>query len=362
MLKCLFIMIFIFPDTADAPKWRCFLKYITPRHFFITLIPASFCDLKRLIVNRENILDSSNKSVQIIDEVDCLELLKEQSSVGGVIPSDITEEDVSFSTTFSERTSTSSPVTQRAKSISSSCQLQRFASTSSNLSSRSSSIAYDRKSVTPKQANYNNLNEKKISAKLSSDAQQHSSVNDSIKKADELKRQRYKSGPSASTLIQPSLEAFDESLEPRRGRAFSLHSSADGSSSQKPSRSSMSALSSAEKNSSICNKERKEMWTSPEGEKLRRRNVSLPSKCHADMTGNRGFNSKSFSVEMMKEDASGIGSQIALYGDAETSFHSSSIESAFQQPDHDPVYGSVVLPIYCFDCRLGHIVDHYLSA
>ena len=46
---------------SDVPKWRCFVKAISPTHLVLTILPASFHDLKSLILN-EDVLSSNTSS------------------------------------------------------------------------------------------------------------------------------------------------------------------------------------------------------------------------------------------------------------------------------------------------------------
>ena len=48
-------------DCSDVPKWRCFVKAISPTHLVLTILPASFQDLKSLILH-EDVLSSNSSS------------------------------------------------------------------------------------------------------------------------------------------------------------------------------------------------------------------------------------------------------------------------------------------------------------
>ena len=46
----------------SAPKWRCFVKAVSPTHLVLTLLPASFHDLKALVVTEEVMAASSSST------------------------------------------------------------------------------------------------------------------------------------------------------------------------------------------------------------------------------------------------------------------------------------------------------------
>ena len=50
--------------SSDVPKWRCFVKAISPTHLVLTILPASFQDLKSLILH-EDVLSSSASSTYV---------------------------------------------------------------------------------------------------------------------------------------------------------------------------------------------------------------------------------------------------------------------------------------------------------
>ena len=49
---------------SDVPKWRCFVKAISPTHLVLTILPASFQDLKSLILH-EDVLSSNTSSTYV---------------------------------------------------------------------------------------------------------------------------------------------------------------------------------------------------------------------------------------------------------------------------------------------------------
>lgn len=51
---------------SEPPKWRCFLRGISGNHLLITLLPASYKDLKLLLVRRANISDASNLALKML--------------------------------------------------------------------------------------------------------------------------------------------------------------------------------------------------------------------------------------------------------------------------------------------------------
>ena len=51
-------------DCLDVPKWRCFVKAISPTHLVLTILPASFQDLKSLILH-EDVLSANTSSTYV---------------------------------------------------------------------------------------------------------------------------------------------------------------------------------------------------------------------------------------------------------------------------------------------------------
>ena len=52
---------------SSDPKWKCFVKAVSPTHLVLTIIPASFRDLKSLILSEESVAETDSNYVNIIN-------------------------------------------------------------------------------------------------------------------------------------------------------------------------------------------------------------------------------------------------------------------------------------------------------
>jgi len=53
---------------ASDPKWKCFVKAVSPTHLVLTIMPASFKDLKSLTLSEESISNSATNFVNVISK------------------------------------------------------------------------------------------------------------------------------------------------------------------------------------------------------------------------------------------------------------------------------------------------------
>ncbi|KAB7501361.1 hypothetical protein Anas_14465, partial [Armadillidium nasatum] len=325
----------------EVPVWRCFLKFITSKHFLITLLPASFQDLKLLLGRRDNILDENTNFVRMIDKAEHLSNLE-------IL---LLEEPVEFEESSYDKFHRSNEVycgvTQSEKKNPSSYQQQSFTSTSSTISSRSSSAKQD---ATDKV----HVNKSQEKCHASRQLFQYN-----VPQTEEaIKRTRFRSGPALGNQMSYPFEPLEQSLEyiePRRGRAYSLHSNTDAAPSKKGKISLATTPTKEEKISFVGLENNQESYPFSSGnEKLRKRNISMPSKCHKEM-GTRTIYNKSLSVEAMKENEL----HSFLFSDRDSTIPPT-LESS-QLTNHDPIYGSIVLPIYCFDCKLETIIKQFVN-
>lgn len=324
----------------EVPVWRCFLKFITSKHFLITLLPASFQDLKLLLGRRDNILDENTNFVKMIDKAEHLSNLE-------IL---LLEEPVEFEESSYDkfhRNEVYCGVTQSEKKNPSSYQQQSFTSTSSTISSRSSSAKQD---ATDKV----HVNKSQEKCHASRQLFQYN-----VPQTEEaIKRTRFRSGPALGNQMSYPFEPLEQSLEyiePRRGRAYSLHSNTDAAPSKKGKISLATTPTKEEKISFVGLENNQESYPFSSGnEKLRKRNISMPSKCHKEM-GARTIYNKSYSVEAMKENEL----HSFLFSDRDSTIPPT-LESS-QLTNHDPIYGSIVLPIYCFDCKLETIIKQFVN-
>lgn len=274
-------------------------------------------------------MDERTKAIQLVDKPEDMTIMEIMDKINETCL-----------TTPSDRVTFASAATHKDKMTSPSSQHQHsFTSTSS---CRSSSIPQD-------------------PSENSGSLRQTFSANEASKLTDEeSKRIRYRSGPPLSTHLPcPPMEPI-ETLEypgPRRERAFSLHSNLESGPPKRPSRPSFSAHTREERVANAGPRERTETWTTVGSEKYRKRNISMPSKCHKEM-GSKTIHSKCLSAEAMKENEA----QTPIFQDANSTLLSSATDSSQQTaPSHIPLYGSATLPVYCFDCRLGSFVNQFLN-
>ena len=58
-----------YPDVENnEPKWKCFVKAVSPTHLVLTILPASFKDLKSMILTEENVQDKDSHFVNITEK------------------------------------------------------------------------------------------------------------------------------------------------------------------------------------------------------------------------------------------------------------------------------------------------------
>ncbi|XP_047479590.1 KICSTOR complex protein SZT2-like isoform X5 [Penaeus chinensis] len=295
---------------SDPPKWRCFLKGVSNNHLLITLLPASYHDLKLLLVKRANISDATNKAIRLIPGTEnILDLDTETNTTdqpqGGVT----SEQQVSLESSNSSLTHLTSPSLPPPTPT----------------SSRSSTMFMESgDNITP--------------------------------------RVRYRSGPVPPTHSQPVQQIISDSI---RERASSFHVSRDRCSSFGQSES----VAERNRTGSIDSPTKEPQCDPPpvasptdHGRKIY---ISMPSKSHS---GVFDTSSKSMSTEAIRSDDSclplhlrGQGTVNECEGICRVPSADESTSAVPASPCHKPIFGAVMLPIYIYDCKLSSITTQLVN-
>lgn len=295
---------------SDPPKWRCFLKGVSNSHLLITLLPASYHDLKLLLVKRANISDASNKAIRLIPGTEnILDLDTETNTTdqpqGGVT----SEQQVSLESSNSSLTHLTSPSLPPPTPT----------------SSRSSTMFVE--------SGDNNT-----------------------------PRVRYRSGPVPPTHSQPVQQIISDSI---RERASSFHVSRDRCSSFGQSES----VAERNRTGSIDSPTKEPQCDPPPvaspTDHARKIYISMPSKSH---TGIFDASSKSMSTEALRSDDSclplhlrGQGAVNECDGICRVPSADESVSAVPASPCHKPLFGAVMLPIYIYDCKLSSITTQLVN-
>lgn len=301
---------------ADPPKWRCFLKGVSHNHLLVTLLPASYHDLKLLLVKRANITDTDNLALKLV-------------------PSSENELDLDTETNTTDQPP-AGPLSEQQASLES--------STSSLTHMTSPSLP----PPTPTNSRSTTM-----------------SANDASEPT--LSRVRYKSGPVARTTSQPIQPVFSDSLI--RERASSFHVSRERCNSF-----GQGAKSAAERNrtGSVDSPTKEPRYDPPPpavspNEHVRKRYISMPSKSHV---GAFTPATKSISTEGLRNEegcvpllqaGGGTGEGEAADVARRVSSVDDSSSTVPPAPCHKPLYGAVTLPIYVYDCRLSSVTAQLIN-
>ncbi|CAG2053923.1 unnamed protein product [Timema podura] len=72
-------------DSSSIPMWRCFLKGISITHVMLTFVPASFSDVKKLMITEDSIRGQCSQAVRLVlpQENDVLETERKQEELFG---------------------------------------------------------------------------------------------------------------------------------------------------------------------------------------------------------------------------------------------------------------------------------------
>nr|CAD7456856.1 unnamed protein product [Timema tahoe] len=72
-------------DSSSIPMWRCFLKGISITHVMLTFVPASFSDVKKLMITEDSIRGQCSQAVRLVlpQENDVLEAERKQEELFG---------------------------------------------------------------------------------------------------------------------------------------------------------------------------------------------------------------------------------------------------------------------------------------
>ncbi|XP_042227057.1 KICSTOR complex protein SZT2-like isoform X3 [Homarus americanus] len=299
---------------SDPPKWRCFLKGVSTNHLLITLVPASYHDLKLLLVKRANITETNNMALKLVPNSENVFDLDTETNTTDQPPTGLMSEQlVSLESSTSSLTHMTSPSLPPP--------------TPTN--SRSATMSVD-----------------EVGERTPS-------------------RVRYKSGPVSQTTSQQVQSVFFDSV--LRERASSFHVSRERCSSFGQG----GAGAERNRTGSVDSPTKEPQYDVPKitspNEQVKRRYISMPSKSY---TGMFDPTTKSMSPEGLRnEDGcvplhlhAGVGGT----GETDSVQRVSSLDestSAMQPPpSHKPMYGAVTLPIYVYDCKLSSIITQLINS
>ncbi|KAK8725752.1 hypothetical protein OTU49_010460, partial [Cherax quadricarinatus] len=297
---------------SDPPKWRCFLKGVSSNHLLITLLPASYYDLKMLLVKRANITETNNMALKLLpNSLNFLDFDTETNTTDQPAAGLMSEQQISFESSTSSLTHMTSPSLPPP--------------TPTNF--RSATVSVD-----------------EVGEPTSS-------------------RIRYKSGPVFQTNSHHVQSVFSDSL--LRERASSFHVSRERCSSFGQ------GAGAAERNrtGSVDSPTKEPQCDVPKvlspNEHIRKTYISMPSKSYSG-----GFDPAvtSMSVEALKTEESFVPMHLqaaAAAGDVDPASRVSNLDEsttiANPPPWHKPLYGAVTLPIYVYDCKLSSITTQLIN-
>lgn len=306
--------VYIFPlgKMTDPPKWRCFLKGVSHNHLLITLLPASYHDLKLLLVKRANITETNNMALKLVPSSEnVLDLDTETNTTDQPLGGPVSEQQISLESSTSSLTHLTSP------------SLPPPTPTNSRSATMSPGEIGDH---TPS-------------------------------------RVRYKSGPVSHTNSQPVQSVFCDSV--LRERASSFHVSRERCSSFGQG----AGRTERNRTGSVDSPTKEPQYDAPEitssNEHVRKRYISMPSKSHI---GTFESATKSMSAEGLRSEEGCVPLHLqADVGAGEVDYvrRVSSIDestSVVQPPSsHRPLLGAVTLPIYVYDCKLSSITAQLIN-
>ncbi|XP_069157334.1 KICSTOR complex protein SZT2 isoform X2 [Procambarus clarkii] len=298
--------------TSDPPKWRCFLKGISSNHLLITLLPASYSDLKLLLVKRANITETRNMALKLVpNSSSFLDLDTETNTTDQPPAGPMSEQQISLESSTSSLTHMTSPSLPPP---------------------------------TPTNSRYATVSVDEVGDHAPS-------------------RIRYKSGPISQTNSHSVQPVFSDSL--LRERASSFHVSRERCSSFGQ------GAGGAERNrTGSVDSPTKEPQndvpkiTSP-NEHVRKRYISMPSKSYS---GIYDPISTIISAESLRNEDSCVPLHLQAVGDAgetdsvrRVSSLDESTSAVNPSPAYKPLFGAVTLPIYVYDCKLSSITTQLIN-
>lgn len=295
--------------TDDPPKWRCFLKGVSTNHLLFTLLPASYHDLKLLLVKRANITDSENLSLKLVPGGgDLQDIDTETNTTDQPAGGPLSEQHISFESSTSSLTHMTSPSLPP---------------------------------TTPTSAQ-------------PAPAEDHTPA-----------RMRYKSGPAPHTGSQVVPTVYTDPH--MRERASSFHVSQDrcsffGQGTSTAERNRTGSVDSPTKEPQTVLPK----TTSP-NEQIRKRYISMPSKSFGGLCtptfksmSSEGLRSEEGCVPLQVQGA-GAGEP----GDGPSEHRISSLDDSSSAgpppPSHRPLLGTVTLPIYSYDCKLSSVTTQLIN-
>ncbi|XP_050730013.1 KICSTOR complex protein SZT2-like isoform X17 [Eriocheir sinensis] len=293
--------------TDDPPKWRCFLKGVSSNHLLFTLLPASYHDLKLLLVKRANITDSENLALKLVPGGgDLQDIDTETNTTDQPAGGPLSEQHISFESSTSSLTHMTSP------------SLPPTTPTS----------------IQP------------------APTEDHTPA-----------RMRYKSGPAPHTGSQVVPTVYADSHV--RERASSFHVSQErcnffGQGASAAERNRTGSVDSPTKEPQAVLPK----TTSP-NEHIRKRYISMPSKSFG---GVFTAASKSMSSEGLRSEEGCVPLQVQppaepTEGPAEHRISSLDDSSSAGPPaSHRPLLGTVTLPIYSYDCKLSSVTTQLINS
>ncbi|XP_063888022.1 KICSTOR complex protein SZT2-like isoform X5 [Scylla paramamosain] len=294
--------------TEDPPKWKCFLKGVSSNHLLFTLLPASYHDLKLLLVKGANVSDPDNLALKLVPGGTSIpDLDTETNTTDQPAGGPLSEQHISFESSTSSLTHMTSP------------------------------------SLPP-----------------TTPTNTQPAPSDDHTPA----RMRYKSGPAPHTSSHVVQPVYVDSHG--RERASSFHVSQErcnffGQSASASERNRTGSVDSPTKEPQTVLPK----TTSP-NEHIRKRYISMPSKSFA---GTFTPSSKSTSTEGLRSEECCVPLHIQSVGEpgeAPTEHRISSLEDSSSAgpplPSHQPLLGTVTLPIYVYDCKLTSIITQLINS
>ncbi|XP_076055800.1 KICSTOR complex protein SZT2-like isoform X3 [Oratosquilla oratoria] len=291
---------------GDPPKWRCFIKYVSHTQVILTLLPATYSDLKLLLVKRANITSPENSAVKLVSLADTLlesdTETNQELEVPGPGGATSSEAHLSMESSCSSLPITSSPATgtHMCSATPSNERMQRF------------------------------------NGPDASDVFLPSAV-------------RHRSGPAPHTHHVSHHCVPDGSV---RERASSFNVCRERSCSFE------TAAEAAERNrtGSVDSPTKDPSYSSPK-ERVRKRYTSMPAKAH---TGTTLSTTMSLSTDALKVEESCIPLHIRQEQNTSTPSVDPSSDLSTPSSHHKPMYGAVSLPIYMYDCQLPAITTQLI--
>ncbi|CAL4059120.1 unnamed protein product, partial [Meganyctiphanes norvegica] len=331
---------------VDPPKWRCFLKGVTGNHLLITLLPATYHDLKLLLVKRPNLTTTNNHALKLVDDADLQELDTETNTTDQQAMGQNSEQQMSLESSTSSLTFVTSPGSASLPPP-------------GPFSSRTMAELVNESERMSQHNKYR---------KRSASVHRGQLVDESLVSS----RMRYKSGPPPTTISQQSTPppAPDTKI---RARASSFHSS------RERSRSFGQGIDVSERNraGSMDSPTKEPCIEAPDltpthnntTEHIRKRYVSMPSKSHIGISES---NKRNMSAETLRDDSlaslqlRGVGDARDSPGAPSVTGEGDSLQSTIHgneptTPEHRPICGAVTLPIYIFDCKLSNIINQLVT-